>query len=493
MKKKILNLTIIIVLLILASVISYNPKNIKKQNKIEKSIEKKGEYGFDLPLIVIDTKGEKINDIEKVSASMKVYDNKNLGLNYLSDNPKVNCNIAIKIRGNSSKVYPKKQYSLEIVDKDGQPDNKKLLGMPKENDWVLNGPFADKSLMRNYIAYTSARNIMDYAPRIRFCEVFLTDDTKKSLSNDNYKGLYVLIEKIKRDDKRVDIASSRGNIGETSFIASKDRIKEGQNNLETYGKQCYIYDNGIVLRYPTLKNATKQNIDYTNKVISEFERVLYSDKYDDPINGYVKYIDVNSFVDYYIINEFFQNTDAGTYSTYIYKNYGKKIKAGPVWDFNESMGNSNISGAYYEPKGFYLNQTAWFDRLMMDKNFVRKVIARYKVLRETYLSDEYLINNIDETSFEIANAAKRNYEVWPFELCNQVDALIKQGSFLFNQFNNNGIKIYEFMKGNPKILEPINGKSTTYKDELKMLKKFILKRGMWMDDNIEKLYKWTEK
>ena len=168
--------------------------------------------------------------------------------------------------------------------------------MESGSDWALNGPFSDKSLMRNYIAYKTARNIMEYSPDVRFCEVFVIDDNSKVIEEKHYKGVYVMIEKINRDENRVDINKSQDNIEETSFILSKDRKKENDIGLNSYGIQTYIDFYGLNIEYPK-KKLTDEKYQYINKFISEFERVLYSDKFNDPIEGYRKYIDVQSFVD----------------------------------------------------------------------------------------------------------------------------------------------------------------------------------------------------
>ena len=299
-----------------------------------------------------------------------------------------------------------------------------MLGMDKDSDWVLNGPFADKSLMRNYIAYTVGSNIMEYAPDVRFCEVFVIDDGSSTIQKKHYKGVYLLIEKIKRGEDRVDIVKTHDNTDETSFIISRDRNKEDNIVIGNYGYETHLYDYALNIEYPK-KDLTPGKYNYINKYISEFERILYSDKFNDPKNGYRKYIDVDYFVDFYIINEFFLNTDAGIFSTYMYKDYNEKMKAGPIWDFNRSLGNNEVNkdSRAFEYEGFFMLQRYWFDRLMEDRAFANKVVSRYKELRKNYLSDEYLINLIDKTKNYLGTSVKRNFDKWSFELSNQSDVL----------------------------------------------------------------------
>lgn len=439
---------------------------------------------FNLPIVIIDTNGKLISREEIISTNIQVYDNKK-DSNKLINDPQIVSKANIKVRGNSSSKYPKKQYSIELTSNKGKEKEERILGMEKNSDWVLNGPFADKSLMRNYIALKTSRNIMEYAPDVRFCEVFLIDDNSIQIEEKHYQGVYVMIEKIKRDDKRVDITKSLDNIDETSFILVKNRQKEDDIKLISYAKETYTYNYGLNIVYP--KNSlTPSKYEYIKKHTSEFERMLYSDKFNDPLVGYNKYIDVESFVDYYIINEFFKNTDAGLLSTHIYKDYEEKIKAGPVWDFNRSLGNHNSDiGKPYDYESFFMNQRPWFDRLMKDVNFANKVVYRYKKLRKTYLSDEHLLNLIDETVVLMGDSAKRNFNKWSIKMCNQAEV------FEGNEYMSDLSQYEQFLKDNQHLLKHDIGKAKSFEQEIDLMKNFIVKRGKWMDENIDSLNKWS--
>ena len=154
-----------------------------------------------LPLILINTYGQTIPDEPRITADMEVI-NYGPGLrNHPEDIPNdYNGRIAIEIHGESSTMFPKKSYRLETQDSLGENNNVSLLGMPKENDWILYGPYSDKSLIRNVLAYRLSNDIGRYAPRTRFCELLI---------NGQYMGLYVLTEKIKRDKHRVNIKKLR--------------------------------------------------------------------------------------------------------------------------------------------------------------------------------------------------------------------------------------------------------------------------------------------
>lgn len=500
-------------------------EEVQKEVIDESYIYEIKDNNFDLPAIVINTNGEAIKRREDIIADIKIYENSNnsnnnndsSNINNINNNNTdsndSNSNVGnnmnnnnnnnefndykcseyktnISIRGNSTYKYPKKQFSLELIKDNGEEKNVKLLGMEKGSDWVLNGPFSDKSLMRNYIAYKTARNIMEYAPDVRFCEVFVIDDDSEKVEDKHYKGVYMMIEKIKRDEDRVNIVKSQENLGETSFIVAKDRTRYNDVALNTYGVQTYIDSYGLNIEYPK-KDLTPEKYEYINKFISEFERTLYSDKFNDPIQGYRKYIDVDSFVDYYIINEFFKNTDAGLLSTYFYKDYEGKLKAGPIWDFNKSLGNHiEEMGKPFDYEGFFMISRAWFDRLMEDKSFADKVVNRYKELRSTYLSDDYLIGIIDETVGLLGDAVERNFNTWPIEICNQ-DELFEEIKYIEDSSSLYLEPYKEFLEKNTSLLKNTEHKAKSYDEEIEMMKGFIINRGKWIDDNINSLSKWA--
>lgn len=441
---------------------------------------------YNLPIVVINTNGNSIKRKENIVADIQIYDVKD---KVLEEEPSFQGKVNLSIRGNSTSKYPKKQFSLKLINNNGEDYDKELLGMSKGAEWALNGPFSDKSLMRNYIAYKTGRNIMEYSPDAKFCEVFVIDDNSNTIEEKYYKGVYLLIEKIERSEERVDIKKSQNNINETSFIISKDRNKEEEISLNSYGIQTDIDSYAINIDYPKSK-LTDEKYKYINRFISEFERVLYSDKFNDLIEGYSKYIDVESFVDFYIINEFFKNTDAGILSTYFYKDYQEKLKAGPIWDFNKCLGNHNEEiGLPYDYKGFFMINRPWFGRLMEDKSFSSKLVNRYKDLRKSYLSDEYLINLIDETVVFLGSAVDRNFNKWPIDLCNQAEVFEENEDVA--EYSLNIEPYVEFLEKNKHLLKDTEYRSKSYDEEIEKLKEFIINRGKWIDDNIDSLEKWS--
>ncbi|MGL5152319.1 MAG: CotH kinase family protein [Clostridium sp.] len=471
--------TLIVIMLFIAifflSILNYGDN----KKVVEEIITTPKESEFNLPIVVINTNGNKIEDDSQIIGDFSLKNIEN----------EINSKINIKLRGSSSKTYPKKQYGFEFINDNGKEKDIRVLGMSNDSDWILNGPFADKSLIRNYLAYNITGNFMKYSPRVRYCEVFILENGETEITKDSYKGVYLITEKIKRNDQRVDIEKSNKRMKETSFIVVRDRVKAGDMFYRNYGSETYLSDNKIVNNYP--KEPTEIQEKYITKTISEFERVLYSERFKSKEEGYINHIDEESFINYYIVNEFFKNTDSGIFSTYFYRDLGGKIVAGPIWDFNASLGNYELGDIKYnDPTGFYMAQTPWFSRLLQDPSFVANVNLQYTSLRKSFLSDEYLLNFIDETIQILGSAIKRNYERWPFQLSNQ-ESYFRTHPDILSKFNGDTVLLNEYMINNPTKFVNTEQMAKNYEEEITMLRNFIIKRGEWMDENIRSLYKFT--
>ena len=193
---------------------------------------------------------------------------------------------------------------------------------------------------------------------------------------------------------------------------------------------------------------------------SAFEKALYSYDYNSKKYGYRSSVDINSFADYLILNEFTVNYDAGSYSTYIYKDINGKFKM-CVWDFNNACDNYQ-EGSWMTVQHFSLHNKPWFVMMMRDDYFTERVIKRYKELRKTYLSEEYLLNYIDDVVEYLGPAIDRNFERW---------------GYTFDED-------YE-------MLSPHDRDIHSYDDAINQLKSFIVSRGTWMDENIESLRQYS--
>jgi hypothetical protein len=372
----------------------------------------------DLPLIKINTNGQEILDDPKIMATMQVINNTN-GINSPSD-PATGYDgyIGIEYRGSSSSMFEKRNFTLETRDSLGENNNTTLLGLPSENDWVLHGPYSDKSLMRNALSYYLGSNTGRWSPRTRYCELYI---------NDEYNGVYLLIEKIKRDKNRVDIAKLTsteisGDDLTGGYILKIDRADDAW--VSPYPGMFGTGEIIINYVYPKYSDMPAEQRNYIRNYVTDFEDALHGSSFSDPASGYRAYIDVTSFVDFFLISELGKNVDAYRLSTYFYKDKDSKngkLTMGPLWDFNLAFGNAdyyegwNTEGWMYEstPESDGYQIPFWWSRLMEDPYFTSEVKKRWNTLRASSFSQSFINNYIDSVSSVLNFAQERNFTTFP--------------------------------------------------------------------------------
>ncbi|MDP6446264.1 MAG: CotH kinase family protein, partial [Pirellulaceae bacterium] len=324
-----------------------------------------------LPIVIVDTAGAPIADEPKTDAVMSIIDRGNRP-NRLTDPPTSTSRIRIEIRGASSQMFDKKSYGFESVNKSGKDRDVGLLGLPPESDWILYGPHSDKTLMRNYLAFRLSNQIGRYAPRARFAELFLRDSTTTPIEN-QYVGVYLLVEKLKRGDDRVDVPrlKKKGDSFSGGYIVKIDRV-DGPGSY-------FTSDFGTVLGHvsPRGDRLGDKRRKWIQQDFSRFERSLAADNFLDPQKGYAKYCDADSFIDFFLLNELFKNVDAYFLSTYLHRGKDGRVSMGPIWDLNLSTGNASYGGVWHtedwmlfskEPRQA-LSLPFWWDRLFEDPRF----------------------------------------------------------------------------------------------------------------------------
>ena len=277
-----------------------------------------------------------------------------------------------------------------------------LAGMGANSEWVLNGPYLDKTLIRNKLVYDLARELNGWAPDTRFVELFVDGE---------YQGVYLAVEPVTNGESRLRLAEFGLLSGETAYIVNRDRIDTGSEEIDTWGKTNGYTYNALYIRYPSKNKITEKQKAYIQKDISEFEQVLYGKNFSDKRIGYQAYIDMDNWVDYFIINEFAMNYDAGNLSTYLYKELDGKLQLA-VWDFNN--GFDNYQWFRTETDVLHTVENSWFQRLWQDENFRDRVCERYRQLRETTLADEHIAEKIASYQEELGEAVDRNFKVWGY-------------------------------------------------------------------------------
>ena len=409
-----------------------------------------------LPQFKIDTSNKTIVDEPKIPASMDLYIDGELNKSY---------NIGIEIRGSSSQFFEKKSYGVETWDSNNEDIDTDLGGFPEEEDWILYGPFSDKSLIRNVLIFQLSNAIGMYGSRTDFYELTI---------NDKFLGTYVLMEKIKRDKNRVNISKNLDDDISGGYIIKIDKPPdEGytsansfSSKFDTRGSYVGASDIKFLYTYPKSSEISNDQKNYIKNYINDFEEALLSSNFQDPELGYQKYIDIDSFVDFLILNEISKNIDAYRISTFMHKDKNQKLKMGPIWDFNLGFGNVNYCDAELESGWSYkFNDVCggdnwkvpfWWNRLFEDPAFVSKLKNRWSDLRTNVLSDQNLQDRIDEiTNFLIEhNAPRRNFDKW---------TIIGKYVWPNNYIGNN------------------------YGEEISYLKNWLEKRVKWMDEEINSL------
>ncbi|MHC4388718.1 MAG: CotH kinase family protein, partial [Planctomycetota bacterium] len=335
----------------------------------------------------------------------------------------------MKVRGNSSQILPKKQYRLETWDENDEDKNVSILDFPSEADWAFHAPYGDKALMRNYLAYKWGNELGRYATRTRFCEMFFNwQDNIVDMSD--YQGVYLFMEKVKRDKNRVDITRlepTDNNEPEISggYIMKVDVVDEDETGFQTsHGNPPYWNWNAFIHVYPDGNDITGAQETWIRDYIEDFEDALYGPNFDDPVTGYPAYIDTNSFMDYHFLSEVLMNADSFYASVYMHKDRGGKMNMGPIWDWNVSMGGTSDWGCDYAWSWDYgdpgdwgwlcdVVDTFWFPELSGDPDYRQLWVDRWAELRLGLLATGSLLTEVDATAAYLNEAQARNFARWP--------------------------------------------------------------------------------
>lgn len=369
-----------------------------------------------LPLVFIHTEGKSIVDDPKIKATLGIVWNGLDTRNAISDPKKhYDGNISIEIRGSTSQLFPKKSYGFETKSATMDDKDVSLLGLPEESDWILYASYTDKTMIRDVLTYTLDASMGHYSPRCRYVELIL---------NNRYEGVYVLMEKIKRNKKRVDIAkllttdlSDENLTGGYIIKIDKTTGSGGDGWHSDYHNNTnhtfYQYD------YPKSSEITPEQKDYIQSYVRNMEKALYLEKYTGT-GSYHEYLNDTTFVDFLIMNELSKNIDGYRLSSYLYKEKNEKLNCGPVWDFNFAYGNCY----YYDggsPEGFVYQTDCsgdkwqvpfWWKKLMQDRVFVQKVKKRWSEFRMHELSNQRINHVTDSLVSLLSEARVRNYQRW---------------------------------------------------------------------------------
>ena len=418
-----------------------------------------------LPIVVLDTYNVDIPDEPKIDGTMGIIFNGDNQMNFLSDPfNEFYGQIAIEKRGSSSNSFPMKSYGLETRGPDSVNYNVSLFDWPSDNDWILYAPYTDKAMIRNVLTYDLGRQMGQYAPRTKLCEVIL---------NGSYIGVYVLMERIKINPGRVNVdpllySDTLDNHLTGGYIIKIDKTTAGGVIAWTSPYTAQAPSTGPIyyqLHDPDISELHPLQLNYIHNYVDNWETVLKSTNFANPQTGFRAFSDELSFIDFMLINELSKNVDGYRISTFLHKkrfSEGGKLFAGPLWDFNLGWGNANYCQGG-QTSGWEINFNSvcqgngslmnpfWFNRMLQDTVFANNVNCRWTDLRTSILSDSYLMTYIDSMATILTEPAIRNYNRWPI------------------------LGVYVW---------PNNYVGNTYQEEITYMKNWILARTAWMDANM---------
>ncbi len=397
-----------------------------------------------LPILRINTNSRVIQDEPKIPVVMEIFD-KGVGqLNQVSSTPTLTTIAGIEFRGSTSQAdfiflpgYVKKPYGIEIWTDTSGVNAKKmsLVQMPEETDWVLNASYNDRSFMRDFLAQMIAGRLGVLNSKTKFVELII---------NDEYRGVYVLMEKIKQGKNRVPISDlyPTENSGDDVTGGYLLKIDKSSGSPSTSWKSNYT--SGITatqkcefqIEYPKYGIITQQQLIYIRDYINTWERKLMTEDMNDPKASFRDIMDMPSFVNFFILNEVTRNVDGFRLSTYLYKDkesLGGKIKMGPAWDFNIAFGNADYlngwmtNGFVYKAmendggKNDYWQVPFWWNKLIQDANFRKALATRWKEVRSSFLNTNTLNSTIDSAQVVLKEPLTRNFQkyqlmgrkIWP--------------------------------------------------------------------------------
>lgn len=374
----------------------------------------------------------------------------------LSDEPTVDARAELRLRGHSSRSFSKKSYQVKLTQADRVTDDERdLLSMGAGSSWTLNGPFLDKTLLRNYVALNLFGEVLPYTPEARLIELFV---------DGSYQGVYLLTETVRRGNDRVPLRRADRNSDATSFIVKRDWLSRDAGTAFDFLTEIQETASPLAIVYPSEELLDDGKRAWIERQFNEFEKALYSYDYDTAAYGYWNTLDVDSFVDYFIVNELALNSDAGLYSTYFYQDLGGRLAIGPIWDFNNAF--NNYMERDLSENGFLLVDRPLYFMLVKDEVFVESVITRYHELRADILSNERMLAYIDEAAAYLGPARERNFAVWGFSF----DAAELSAD---------------------EKLRPDERNPWDYEEALAQLKESLVERAEWLDRNIEHLRQFS--
>jgi len=383
-----------------------------------------------VPVVMLELGGQKIGKADEAVGVLKVIEDHDGSLKDLKRrNLSMESGVSVEIHGDSSIGLAKKSYRIELLNHEQKDHELPLLGLPPGSDWVLHGCGFDPICLRNVLVYTLAQQFGHYAPRTRFIELFV---------DGAHQGLYVLIERVRRHDHRVNLpkpADTRAAGDLTGGYIFRMNLGEGtptdptpRDWLSPVSRSVYSY------HYPRFDRITGEQKAYLQNHMARFETMMRSGHWNDPATGYRRWLDLRSWVDFALIQELSLNPDAYFKSIYLQKwprSMGDKIVIGPLWDFDLAFGvvefrnGRNIESWAHTMNRFGGQPVAldpgreapyvpeFWERLWTDPGFHQALRCRWHELRQGPLRLPGVHGLIDGWVEQLQPVLARDAALWP--------------------------------------------------------------------------------
>ena len=388
-------------------------------------------FTSNLPVFILDNYGRgSVPTSEPLQENIFLaFETNATGRASLLDTPATIHRSGISRRGSSTLHEPKGNYRLEFWDESNEDEDVSLLGLPEDPDWILTAPYRfDRSLIRVPFIHQLSLNIGKYAPRSLMVELFLNADNNE-VSLTDYAGVYILQERISRGNERVDVERLDSNEVELpdvtgGYILSIDRSDSPDESFRTRRGTPTLPPQGTPrpwfnFIYPKAEVLAPEQRDYIQGYLDLLEDALFSPQFTNSASGYRSFLDVDAFIDHHVLIVLSKDPDALRLSTYLHKPRLGKLRMGPIWDFDRSMGGDS-DGRADEPVGWDpLPENAgfftydWWGRLFEDPDFAQRWIDRWQVMRQGPMSDTAMSALVGSLAAKLDEAHVRNFQRWP--------------------------------------------------------------------------------
>ncbi len=415
-------------------------------------------FDSSLPILVMNTDSQTIGSTE-IICDLGIINN-GIGVrNHLTD-PFTDFNSKIKIKwhGSSTLQFPKKPYAFSTLDSAGVNEvNVSIVGLPADNDWILKASYTDKSFMHDVLIFQLANEMGEYAPRTRYIDVVI---------NGSYQGVYQLMENIKQGHSRVNISkmhpTDTAGVNLTGGYIFRIDKGNGPGWTSLYAPVNHPNGQTILFQYdyPKIDSMPPVQQNYIHSYTDSFENALAGGNFMDTLSGWRNFAGAKSFIDYFFCDEITKDVDGYRISTYLNKDKDKKIKAGPIWDYDIAFGNANYCSGYdttgwayqFPCTGDGFQIPFWWNRLLQDSTFRDEEKCRWTQLRQNVLSQSNIYSIIDSCIVIDSESVNWNFQIWPIL----------------------GIYVWPNVAPYP----------TTYAGEIANLKRWVATRLTWLDANL---------